>query len=141
MNGLMPKAPFIRNGRSRRPGVTTPRIDISPTGEKFELHVAGVIAAALTEAIQKRGACLVAFSGGSTPRSIYRRLGDLLLTHSVDLSRVHFIFTDERIVGPDDPKSNYGMINHALISRIPIPPLHVHRIMGELEAEVAAIKY
>jgi 6-phosphogluconolactonase len=141
MSGLMPRAPFTRNGKRRRPGVPTPRIDISPSVKDFEIAAARAVVAIISAAIHERGACLIALSGGSTPRGVYRRLGDLLITQSVDLSRVHLIFSDERMVAPDDPNSNYGMIQHEFISRIPIPPLHVHRIKGELEAEVAAREY
>jgi 6-phosphogluconolactonase len=45
------------------------------------------------------------------------------------------------MVARDDPESNYGMIQHELISRVHLPPLNVHRIKGELEAEVAAREY
>jgi 6-phosphogluconolactonase len=68
-------------------------------------------------------------------------LGELLTAQSVDLSRLHFVFSDERMVAPDDPNSNFGMIQHEFISRIHIPPLHVHRIRGEIKAEVAAREY
>ncbi len=119
----------------------TPRINISPTTGDFEIAAAGAIITKITAAIRERGKCLIALSGGNTPRGVYRCLADLLITQAVDLSRIHFIFSDERMVPPDDPNSNYGMVQHELISRMPILPLHVHRIRGEAKAEVAACEY
>jgi 6-phosphogluconolactonase len=121
--------------------VPTPRVDISPTVDDFEIAAAGAVVAAIKAAIHERGGCLIALSGGRTPRGVYRRLGDLLVTQSVDLSRVYLIFVDERMVPPDDSSSNYGMVQRELISRVPIPPLHVHRIRGEVKADAAACDY
>jgi 6-phosphogluconolactonase len=117
------------------------RIDILPTEDNFEIAAANAVAAAITAAIKDRGGCLLALSGGRTPRGVYRCLGDLLLTQAVDLSRVYLIFVDERMVPPDDPGSNYGMVKRELISRIQIPPGHVHRIKGEVKAKASASDY
>lgn len=119
----------------------TPQINVSPTIEDFEIAAAHAVDELMIEVIRERGRCLIALSGGSTPRGVYRRLSDLLTAHTVDLSGVHFIFSDERMVAPDDPNSNYGMIRHELISRVVIPPSNVHRIRGEINAEVAALEY
>jgi 6-phosphogluconolactonase len=121
--------------------VLTPHINISPTIETFEIAAAQAVVAIISAANRERGGCLIALSGGNTPRGVYRRLGDLLVAQSVDLSRLHLIFSDERMVAPDDPNSNYRMVEHELLSHIPIPPLHVHRIKGEVRAEVAAREY
>jgi 6-phosphogluconolactonase len=120
---------------------STPRVDISPTVDDFEIAAAHAALVAITDAINERGGCLMAFSGGLTPRGVYRRLGDLLVTQSVDLSRAHLIFVDERMVPREDSGSNYGMVQREFISRVPIPPLHVHRIRGEAKAAAAASEY
>jgi 6-phosphogluconolactonase len=85
----------------------SPRVNISPTEDDFEIAAARAALEIITAAINERGGCLVALSGGRTPRGVYRRLGDLLVTQSMDSSRMHFIFVDERMVPPDDPNSNY----------------------------------
>ena len=118
-----------------------PRISISPTVDEFEIAAARAALTAVTAAINERGGCLIALSGGRTPCGLYRRLGDLLVTQSVDLSRLYLIFVDERMVPPDDPESNYGMVRREFISRFPIPPLHVYRIRGEAKADAAARDY
>lgn len=92
-------------------------------------------------AIETRGICYVALSGGETPRSMYGRLGRAPFMHSVDWSKVHLFFGDERAVPPTDQQSNFGMIDHEFISRIEIPATHVHRILGEISPEEAALDY
>ena len=95
----------------------------------------------VTAAVHARGGCLIALSGGQTPRGIYRHLGDLLVSQSVDLSGVYLIFVDERMVPPEDSESNYGMIRQSFLSRVSLLPSHVFRIQGEDKAESAARDY
>ena len=121
--------------------VQTPRVNISPTRDDFEIAAASAALKVITEALRERDGCLIALSGGRTPRGIYRRLGDLLVTKSVDMSRVYLIFVDERMVPPDDPDSNYGMIRREFISRVPMLPSHVYSIKGEEKADSAAHDY
>jgi 6-phosphogluconolactonase len=118
-----------------------PRIDISPTIKDFEIATAQVIVAVINESLQERGQCLIALSGGHTPRSVYRCLGDLLLTQKVNLRRVFIIFVDERMVPPDDPESNYGMVQKELLSRVELLPSQVYRIKGEVNPDVSALEY
>jgi 6-phosphogluconolactonase len=109
--------------------------------DDFEFAVARAALEVITSAVRERGSCLIGLSGGLTPRGVYRRLADLLVTQSVDMNRAYLIFVDERMVPPDSPDSNYGMVQREFISRIPIPPLHVHRIRGEAKASIAAQDY
>jgi 6-phosphogluconolactonase len=53
----------------------------------------------------------------------------------------HLFWGDERCVPPDNPGSNYRLAYEALLSRVPIPPDHVHRVLGELEPQAAARAY
>jgi len=102
-----------------------------------EREVLRVIAFALGE----RGICAIALSGGETPRALYRRLADPADGEEPDWSRVHLCFGDERMVHPDDPASNYGMVRDELIAHIPLPAGNVHRIRGERPPDVAAREY
>jgi 6-phosphogluconolactonase len=121
--------------------VPTPRVNISPTVEDFEIAAARAALEVITAAINERGGCLIALSGGRTPRGVYCRLSNLLMTQSVDMSRIYLIFVDERMVPPYDPDSNYGMVQREFISRVPVPPLHVYRIRSEVKADTAARDY
>lgn len=72
----------------------------------------------------------VALSGGSTPKLMFQVLADQF-REEVDWPRIHFFWSDERHVPPDDPESNYRMANEALLSHVPVSANNVHRIRGE----------
>ena len=86
----------------------------------------------------------VALSGGSTPKALYDLLADEKAPYRarVPWDRLHFFFGDERCVPPTHPDSNYGMAQEHLLSRVPVPPAHVHRMDGEMpDADKAADLY
>ena len=78
----------------------------------------------------------VAVSGGSTPARAYEMAAALL----PDWSRSHLWFCDDRVVPPDDERSNYRLLQETLLVRLESEP-QVHRIHGELEPEEAAAQY
>ena len=90
------------------------------------------------EAIAARGVFTIALAGGSTPKPVYERLASADRAASIDWSRVHVFFGDERCVPPDDPQSNYRMAREAVLSRVPIPNHNIHRIRGEDPPDAAA---
>ncbi len=92
-------------------------------------------------AIRTRGRCLVALSGGSTPRPLYELLASETYGARIDWSRTHLFWGDERCVGPEQPESNYRMAREAMIDRVPLPLGNVHRIRGEDPPEAAAAAY
>lgn len=86
----------------------------------------------------------VALSGGMTPKTLYVLLADEKGPYRarVPWGRIHFYWSDERCVPPDHADSNYRMAQEAMLSHVPVPPDHVHRIEGELEnADAAADRY
>jgi 6-phosphogluconolactonase len=93
------------------------------------------------QAIDARGVFSVALSGGSTPRDLHRRLASPPVSQQVDWLRVQIFFGDERCVPPEDPQSNYHMVEETLLSLVPIPAANVHRMRGELPPEEAAADY
>lgn len=82
----------------------------------------------------------IALSGGSTPKLLFSVLGDQFAS-SVNWSNIHFFWVDERCVPPDDPESNFGMTEKALLSKISIPEVNVHRIRGEDNPDKEAGRY
>ncbi len=90
------------------------------------------------DAIRERGMFSVALSGGSTPKRMFEILADPPLSERVDWSRVHVFWGDERSVPADHEDSNFRMAREALLSRVPIPADHVHRMQAEREDKVAA---
>jgi 6-phosphogluconolactonase len=95
-----------------------------------------------TDALDTRGRCAVALSGGSTPRSVYQLLAAPAFRGRVRWSDIHFFWGDERHVPPDHPDSNYRMAVEAMLSNVPVPPANVHRIRSEVrDADLGAREY
>ncbi len=103
--------------------------------------VAGKIYETIRRTLKEKTQCCIVLSGGETPRNVYRRMGLDESNKFIDWNRVQMFFSDERAVPPDDPQSNYGMVQREWISHIPIPQSHVHRIQGELNPQSAAENY
>jgi 6-phosphogluconolactonase len=94
-------------------------------------------------AVKSHGAFAVALAGGSTPKALYTLLAtDESLRSQLPWDKMQLFFGDERHVGPDDPQSNYKMANETMISKAPLKPEQVHRMMTEYpDAEKAAKEY
>lgn len=93
-----------------------------------------------TQAISKRGLFSVALSGGSTPKAIYHHLYKHH-AHSIDWTKVHVFFSDERAVPPDDPESNFHMAMEAGFKHLRIPPSQIHRMAAEKDRSKHAAAY
>ena len=74
--------------------------------EEMADAVAGDIGFIIESAIDARGGCVIALSGGKTPIPIYAKLAQAKL----DWKRVTIVPSDERIVPLGDPLSNVTMI-------------------------------
>ncbi len=81
------------------------------------------------EAITSRGRFNVALAGGSTPKVIYEKLATLPLPWA----QIHLFWGDERLVPITDLRSNYRMVQEALLEKISIPPENVHQVDVRLE--------
>ena len=93
-----------------------------------------------SEAVAQKEFFTVALSGGSTPKALYELLADQFCDQ-IPWSNIHFYWSDERHVPPDHPESNYRIANEAMLSRVPISPQHVHRVISENPAADAAQDY
>lgn len=94
------------------------------------------------EAVHARGRFTVALSGGSTPRGVHGVLASEPFRSRVAWEGVEFFWGDERHVPPDHPDSNYRMAWETLLSKVPVPPEHVHRVPAEnADAGQAAADY
>jgi 6-phosphogluconolactonase len=118
-----------------------PLVDIYTSTADLESAAECEVLLIVRRAIRDRGVCTLALSGGETPRGLYRRLAALPPGEAPDWSRIHLCFGDERMVPPDNPESNYGMVRHEIICRVPLPAGNVHRIRGERPPGIAAGEY
>jgi 6-phosphogluconolactonase len=116
-----------------------PEIRILKTAAELFETAAAIFTAQAAEAVRARGRFAVALSGGSTPKSLYSLLATKL---GIPWDKVYFFWGDERHVPPDNPDSNYRMVNEALLSKIQVPPENVLRIQAEeQDAAAAALQY
>jgi 6-phosphogluconolactonase len=91
---------------------------------------ASAFVAAARAAIGARGRFVTALSGGSTPRTLFELLATGRFASSIEWSRVHVCWGDERAVPPDARRATIGWRARAL-DHVPIPASQVHRIRGE----------
>ncbi len=82
----------------------------------------------------------VALSGGSTPKIVFDELSDTK-KYSINWSRVHLYWGDERCVPPSDDQSNYKMTLAHLLEHIEIPSKNIHRVLGENDPKKEALRY
>ena len=97
----------------------------SELAEKFAEELVAII----KDSAATKRIFTLALSGGSTPKLLYSILGDYY--DSVLWDYVHFFWSDERCVPPDDPESNFGMTKKIFLDRIKISAKNIHRIKGE----------
>jgi len=89
-------------------------------------------------AINDRGLCTIALSGGSTPKPLY----EAIATQQLPWNKIHVFWGDERYVPPENPDSNQLMARRAWLDRVDIPAENIHSIpTDEVDPAVAAHKY
>jgi 6-phosphogluconolactonase len=92
-------------------------------------------------AVEARGRCMVALSGGSTPRKMHALLAQKPYCSGIPWSKVHLCWGDERCVPADSRWSNYGRAREDLLDNIDIPIGNVHPMPGHLLPEEGALRY
>ncbi len=85
----------------------------------------------------KKGAFCVALSGGRIAKGFFSAVSEQARAVRVSLTSVHFFWSDERCVAPDDPESNFRLAQESLFAPLNIPASQIHRVQGEKPPEVA----
>jgi 6-phosphogluconolactonase len=93
-----------------------PELRIFDDADATAKAAAEAIAAALHDAIDRRGRADWATTGGSTPIGIYKHLASDPLRHSVPWEDVHVWWGDDRYVPRDHPLSNVLPFDQILLS-------------------------
>ena len=94
------------------------------------------------EAIATRSMFSFALSGGTTPGKMYGLLASEPYRSQINWSVVHFFWSDERCVPPEDPQSNYHLAYEVLLSKLDLRPSQIHRMPAERpDLEQAAADY
>src|SRR5256885_15579986 len=107
--------PDVASQRCRCNVPSNAEIRILKNPEELFKAAADQFAALADAAVQATGRFTVALSGGSTPKGLYSLLASGAYAR-IPWGQVHFFFSDERNVLPDDPESNYRLANQALLS-------------------------
>lgn len=79
----------------------------------------------VTTAIELRGYCQLALTGGNTPRQLYQLLASPSYAQRIPWSRLHCYFGDERAVPQNHPDSNYQMAYTTMLSKVAIPSTQI----------------
>lgn len=119
-----------------------PDLQVYPDIEALRKAAAERIVTILDEAHAGQETAAFVLTGGDTPKPVYETLASLPYRERVAWGRIHFFWGDERCVPPDHPDSNFGMAWKSMLSKLPIPPGHIHRMRGEMpDPEEAAALY
>jgi 6-phosphogluconolactonase len=118
-----------------------PRIVVLDTPDNVASQGADEFEVRARAAIAEHGRFAVALSGGTTPRAMFALLASPGFAEDIDWQHVHFFWSDERCVAPDDGRSNYGEALKALLAPIEMPASNIHRMRGELDPHAGAVDY
>ena len=118
------------------------KIEVAESPSALNEAVAKHFVRMTTAAASARGRCAVAFSGGSTPKGMYRTLAYEPFRSRVPWSQIEFFWSDERHVPADHAESNYRMAAETLLSKVPVRLEQIHRMHTEMaDATLAAQAY
>jgi 6-phosphogluconolactonase len=79
---------------------------------------------------------LLALSGGRIAKAFCAALAERARSHGLG-DAVHFFWSDERCVPPENPESNFLLANEVLLRPLSVPPYRIHRIEGEKPGALA----
>jgi 6-phosphogluconolactonase len=107
--------------------------------DELSLRAAESAVIVIRHAVQARGTCSLALSGGSTPPRLYTLLASRF-REDIPWAGVHIFWGDERYVPPDDSRSNYGMARKTLLDHVPCPAANIHPMPTHFPAPDAAAR-
>lgn len=116
------------------------KVKVFDTEEDLAVSLAKYAADLANKISQERNTFTVVLSGGSLVKSL-RKLLEQPYIDSVDWSKWHVFWVDERVVPKDHPDSNYLLAYNEFLSKVPIPTGNVYAINDALSAEGAADDY
>jgi 6-phosphogluconolactonase len=125
------------------PRPATAILNVSSSPDEVALAAAELLTESIVSAVATRGLARVAISGGSTPKAMFALLADpaqKFLT-LIPWTSLQLFWVDERCVPPTDKDSNFRMTDEAMLSKVPLPEVNVHRMEGELDPTIAAARY
>jgi 6-phosphogluconolactonase len=116
----------------------SPAVTICNDGDDLAAHAADLFVQAAQAAIRARGRAMLALAGGSTPKRTYGALAQPARRIRIDWARTFLFLGDERFVPPDDPSSNFAMVERALLAPAAVPAEHAFPVPTQLGTAAAA---
>jgi 6-phosphogluconolactonase len=119
--------------------ISAPQIIRLETPQLVAQSALDIFSACFHQAIDQRGVFFCAVSGGDSPAEFFKLLAT---DDSLDWTKIHLFWADERGVGPEHPDSNFYLAKNTFLSEISIPADNIHRIRAE-QADIrrAAAEY
>ncbi len=99
--------------------------------EKLYKKAADVFVDLSKKSIQKNDRFVVALSGGSSPKAIFKLLATPEYKEQIEWNKVYFFWVDERWVPLNDDKSNFRMTDEALLHQVPVDQNHIFPMYAE----------
>src|ERR1700756_3610682 len=119
-----------RSGASEADLSSSAEIRVLTTPQGLFAAAAEEVVRLANQAVAEHSRFTIALSGGSTPKSLYNLLATNART-ALPWDRMFFFWGDERYVPPNDPESNYRMVEEAMLSKVPVPPANIFRFRTE----------
>ncbi len=93
------------------------------------------------EAIEKEGRFVVALSGGSSSKNLYKLLTQRPFVTAVNWKKVYIFWGDERTVPLSNSESNAGMAHQTMLDTLPVPKNQIFPMNGAIRPDIAALQY
>ncbi len=116
----------------------SPAVTICRDGDDLAARAADLIIRAARVAIRARGRAMLALAGGSTPKATYGLLAQSTRRRQIDWTHAYLFFGDERFVRPDDPSSNFAMVQRTLLAPLSVAAGQVFPVPTQLGTAAAA---
>ena len=113
-------------------------VAVSHDAQSANTLAADMIVGLARQAVSEGRNFTIALSGGSTPKKLFELLASPEWRDKVPWGTIDLFWGDERYVPITDPSSNFRMTQEAMLSKVAIPPDHIHRWLTEKPAEDAA---
>lgn len=108
-----------------------PNVEIAADSESLARQAVELFCTYARKAIDSKGVFRVAVSGGNTPRHFFELLGEEPAAVSLDWSRIHLFWVDERYVSQQSLRSNYKLAADTFLTKVGIAPDNIHRVRTE----------
>lgn len=117
------------------------QLHIYKNAEEVITALAEWITTLIGKTLQTKEICTIALSGGETPKALYKKLASAPYCDTLDWSKIHFFWGDERVVPFTDERNNAKMAYDNLLGKVPVPEENIHTMPIDLEPTDAAIVY